>query len=134
MTTTRTYGTNYNADLTVKEIAAKIRKTFRNADELEGWNVSVRYRTASMMQAIDVRLSAPAGMTLRVDETTEALNRQNGKAYPWLTDDARTVKAYAESVHSSYNHDGSDTQSDYFDVRYYGSVDLAAEGQWGWKN
>jgi hypothetical protein len=41
-----------------------------------------------------------------------------------LTDDARSAKMTLERIHNAYNHDGSEIQSDYFDVRYYGSIEF----------
>lgn len=39
-----------------------------------------------------------------------------------LTEDARAAEVTLERIHGAYNHDGSDIQTDYFDVRYYGTV------------
>lgn len=39
-----------------------------------------------------------------------------------LTEDAAAAKMTLERIHGAYNHDGSEIQTDYFDVRYYGSV------------
>lgn len=39
-----------------------------------------------------------------------------------LTEDARAAKITLERIHGAYNHDGSDITTDYFDVRYYGTV------------
>lgn len=39
-----------------------------------------------------------------------------------LTVEARAVEMTLKRIHGAYNHDGSDVQTDYFDVRYYGQV------------
>lgn len=39
-----------------------------------------------------------------------------------LTDEAAAAKMTLERIHNAYNHDGSEIQTDYFDVRYYGRV------------
>ena len=39
-----------------------------------------------------------------------------------LTEEARAAEVTLERIHNAYNHDGSDIQTDYFDVRYYGTV------------
>lgn len=39
-----------------------------------------------------------------------------------LTEEAMAAKMTLERIHGAYNHTGSDVQTDYFDVRYYGSV------------
>lgn len=44
-----------------------------------------------------------------------------------MTVEARRVLAVLEAIHADYNHDGSDTMTDYFDVRYYGTAQVARE-------
>ena len=39
-----------------------------------------------------------------------------------LTEDAEAAKMTLQRIHNAYNHDGSEIQVDYFDVRYYGHV------------
>lgn len=39
-----------------------------------------------------------------------------------LTEDAEVARLTLERIHNAYNHDGSDVTTDYFDVRYYGTV------------
>lgn len=41
-----------------------------------------------------------------------------------LTDEAAAAKMTLERIHNAYNHDGSEIQTDYFDVRYYGHVNF----------
>lgn len=42
-----------------------------------------------------------------------------------ITVEGRRVLVLLEGMHAAYNHDGSDIQTDYFDVRYYGTADIA---------
>lgn len=44
--------------------------------------------------------------------------------HPRLNDLAREVDKVLETIHWRYNHNGSESQVDYFDVRYYGHVDF----------
>lgn len=39
-----------------------------------------------------------------------------------LTDEAEAARMTLRRIHGAYNHDGSEIQTDYFDVRYYGGV------------
>jgi len=39
-------------------------------------------------------------------------------------DEAKAAKMTLERIHNAYNHDGSEIQTDYFDVRYYGHVEF----------
>lgn len=41
-----------------------------------------------------------------------------------LTEEAKVAKMTLERIHGAYNHDGSEVQVDYFDVRYYGHVEF----------
>lgn len=122
------HGELYDRDMSTKECAAEIRKALRRLSKskhspLTSANVSVRYRSFSGGSAIDVRLTVPYPTHVK-DEDAEAWNRQDGKRWPWLTDRAREAKAIAETLHNAYNFDGSDIQTDYFHVNYYGSVDI----------
>lgn len=122
------HGELYDRDMTTKDCAAEIRKTLRRLSKskhspLSGAKVSVRYRSFSGGSAVDVRLAVPYPVRVE-DEDAEAWNRQGGKPWPWLTDRARQAKQIAENLHNAYNFDGSDIQTDYFHVNYYGSVDI----------
>lgn len=126
--TERTYGANYDRDRSVKDDAAKIRRTIK--DMVKGghlpadWKYSVRYRTASMMQAIDVHCTSPRP-TLSVDPYS--LNPDTGREIGFAnaeTSEARTVRESLTELVASFNHDGSDLQTDYFDVKFYGDVSV----------
>lgn len=128
-------------DMSVKDIAAQIRKTVRQAAK-DGlipteWKYSVRYRSASMSQAIDIRVEIPADVYNLEQEYYDEHH------HPYRTFPQMLVGKYEplakmlttlellNSVHSGYNYNGSDSMIDYFDVRYYGSVSFTMEGR-GW--
>ena len=46
-----------------------------------------------------------------------------------LSEEAAVALVTLERIHDAYNHDGSDVMTDYFDVRYYGTVKF--ESEWG---
>ena len=48
-----------------------------------------------------------------------------------LTDLAESAMMTLERIHQAYNHDGSDTMTDYFDVRYYGQVKFSTHTLYG---
>lgn len=50
-----------------------------------------------------------------------------------LTEEGLAAKMTLERIHGAYNHDGSDSMVDYFDVNYYGTVDFQSvqSAQWG---
>lgn len=63
------------------------------------------------------RISAETGTC----EARENLMREYPNRY---TPEGKIVMEEAERIHRQYNHDKSDSQSDYFDVNYYGSVEI----------
>jgi len=138
----------------VKEDAALIRKTIKTlvkAGELPAdWKYSVRYRTGSMMRAIDVTATSPrstmlmepaiiwAGSEPRVIEVPAPdyfdgdwmnLSMRPGSRHEirWCdtaTAETKTVRAVLDPLVASYNHDGSESMIDYFDVKFYGAVNI----------
>lgn len=141
----RSYGSNYDGSLSSKEIAAKVRKQLRAESKkagsaLDGWKVSVRYRSYSGGSSIDVDLFAPAGVSVKADDQGyedgygEMVNRSAGHRWPWLNDAGRAAQQYGESALWQYNHDGSEIMVDYFDVNFYGHASVYEEGDYRWKN
>lgn len=125
------------ANKTVKEVAALMRATIRQTakDGLlpQDWKYSVRYRTASMMVAIDVSVIIPTDL-YQLERKFYEINgygrRPQTEDFVGEFEPLATMKAAEEllwSIHRGYNYDGSDTMTDYFDVRYYGSVQLRPE-------
>jgi hypothetical protein len=45
-------------------------------------------------------------------------------AHVVLTEEAEAARMTLQRIHGAYNHDGSEIQVDYFDVRYYGHVEF----------
>lgn len=122
--------------MTVKEIAAQIRKVIRQTAK-EGvippdWNYQVRYRTYAGGCAIDVNVGVPDELYQLYQEFTEEHGRLDqieyahaqflveGKYKP-LVEFHKAQKLLWE-IHRGYNYNGSDPMTDYFDVRYYGTV------------
>lgn len=50
-----------------------------------------------------------------------------------LTEEAKAAKMTLERIHNAYNHDGSEIQVDYFDVRYYGHVEFESADSAAWR-
>jgi len=148
-------GSLYDRSRSVKDDAAMLRRILRQATReatpLEGWEVSVRYRTASMMRAIDVRITAPAGQHVRHDfpstvdddpnvtcgtcgitryahsQELEAVGAPYAHGYRWAeTPAAYLARTYADRVHAAFNEDDSDTMTDYFSVKFYGHVTVTS--------
>lgn len=102
----RSYGYKYD-ELTkyesTSETAKRIRADIRQAVN-EGLlpGAPVKYSVRSDVNSIDVMVKGWIG---------------------WGEDpNYEPAKMTLQRIHGAYNHDGSDIQSDYFDVNYYGSV------------
>ena len=138
-------GINYDPAMTIKDVAAVVRRELRRAVKAgtlgTATAVSVRYRTASMMQAIDVTITVPKRY---VDANTpgaiQAEDRWgdrtwvvpdghgvNGAAIQRIEPGARDAKAKVEAFLTTFTYNRSNVQVDYFDRRFYGDVTLVEE-------
>jgi len=141
------YGINYNANHTVKEVAAIIRKTLRtfikNGDLGPVTKVNVRVDGHNAIRTI---LTAPK---VKVDADTpgavEYPDRWNGTAWavidgnyatPGAADQiepaAREALNRVERFIATFNYDGCNTQVDYFAVKFYTTTRLVKEGDPTW--
>lgn len=142
----RRYGTQYEAtkNMTTKEVAAHLRRVIKQAAKdglLHGeYKYSVRLSRSTWSSCIDVYIIVPDAVIAERD----AYEAQGGKPryhhadrlwfdtpaqYATLSTLAETEAALNE-LRSSYNYDGSDSMTDYFDVRFYGSVTVVGETHW----
>lgn len=131
----RHYGARYDAAKSVDEIPALIRSEIKAAvaaGELPRGKYSVRRRRCTHSWAIDVRIADLAGVRLHNLERLLA-DRDDPHTYrpeytcPRYTPEAKAVLEKVRAVLASYNHDGSDSMTDYFDVRFYGDADFDHE-------
>lgn len=133
----RSYGSAYDRSLSTTEIAKRMRAAIKLATErgeLPGKPVTYSVRSAyfSGGSSIDIRVRGLLGSRV-VGETAETDNRREGKRWPWLTDEARRIMGILEEIHNRWNHDGSAIEVDYFDVNYYGSVEIETEESARWR-
>lgn len=54
--------------------------------------------------------------------------RPGAEIHQRLTEEAEAAQLTLERIHSAYNHDGSDSMVDHFDVNYYGQVSFETAG------
>jgi hypothetical protein len=130
----RSYGYLYDAARLVKDDAASIRRTIKTLTKGEllpaDWRYSVRYRTFAGGCSIDVTATAPRPIYAADPATHDewALHAETGEwVHAWrdrLTLEARTVLDTLEDLTRAHNHDGTESQVDYFDVKFYGHVQL----------
>lgn len=95
------------------------------------WVYSVRKRSCTHSWSIDVRATSPRPLYAANPSTYDEVwvkHAETGEmVHGWkdrLTLEAGAVLDTLEDLHRGYNHDGSETQVDYFDVKFYGSVTL----------
>jgi hypothetical protein len=128
----RTYGSKYNDRLSNKEIAAAIRQDIKAAIAKgklpAGLKVSVRYDHFAGGSSIDASITAwPDGFQW-LNPDWVLLNKEHPNQYhdnvPRYTEQAHAVIDKVTAIHGSYNHDGSDSMTDHFDVKYYGNVNV----------
>ena len=132
----RHYGYRYDEvrDLTTPEIAKRIRADVKQAvGEVllpSRWAYSVRTDHGTSID-VEVRDCADAWKPCDGGQGCNNVwcSARNDPAYAHgaqphdvLTDEAEAARITLKRIHSAYNHDGSEIQTDYFDVRYYGGV------------
>lgn len=120
MDTTKTYGAKYNSELTRTQIAALIRAdikaALRSGELPVGLKCLVRKHASSIHLTV---VAVPAGFRIQSDT---ALRGEFGPNRYRHTEEARALLDKLSTIHGAYNYDGSDIQSDYFNVNYYGSA------------
>ncbi len=124
-------GSKYEStkDLGITEIAKLIRADIKAAitsgDLPADSAASVRIQRFSGGQSVSVVLTVPG--IVRVAEEEADAGRANRVSKPWLTRVAYNAEATIENILSAYNFDRSDTQSDYFHVRFYTHVSVVGQ-------
>lgn len=122
----RTYGGNYDNELSTTDIAKKIR-SWVTAQKKSGafpkeLKVSVRSKYFSGGSSIDVSITAlPEDWDLFNREWFEynASNDYAPRDVRKYTDKVERIRAEIKAYVNSFNHDGSESQVDYFDVNFY---------------
>ena len=123
------YGSKYDRNLDITTIAKLVRKDIRAAVKAGalpfGLKCSVRIQRYSGGQSIRVKVTA-GGEGFRVQtveflrhDITTPISHFRGER---LTSEALSTQRTIEGILRAYNFDGSDSQSDYFHVNFYGSV------------
>jgi hypothetical protein len=132
--TNRSEGSKYVATKNLRdtEIAKLIRGDIKAAiaagDLPKGLKCSVRTSGSSTHSAIDITVTAvPAGFLY----WTEAF-LVHDLMHPHVcfdgdrtTEEAQAIVRKLEQIHGAYNFDNSDSQTDYFHVRYYGGANFS---------
>lgn len=123
------YGSKYHESnqgvyMPTAEIAKLIRADIKaaiNDGKLPGKvsNYSVRSENFSGGRAIRVLVRDLEGMwKSRPADEHDSYSREV------LTDEGERILKVLKEIHASYNYDGSEVQYDYFNVNYYGQVEI----------
>jgi hypothetical protein len=124
-------GSKYEATkgLDISAVAKLVRADIKAAivaGEIPAGTVcSVRCERYSGGQSLSIYVTGFVGSARIDDEAMVDVARSNGVPMPWLTRVAYNTIGALESIRAAYNYDRSDIQSDYFNVRFYGSVSFA---------
>jgi hypothetical protein len=130
MSNAGTTGSKYEVtkDLDLAQVAKLVRADIKATQKAgflpAGLECSVRISRYSMGQSLDVRITA-APFVVYVPEHQVDANRDAGVRCPFLTRSAVAAFDVIEAIVEAYNRDRSDTQSDHFDVRFYGHVEFS---------
>lgn len=143
----RHYGYLYDAKRRPQDDAKLIRSTIKTMVKAgmlpDDWKYSVRYRSFAGGCAIDVVGKSPRPIWLMnpgyyraapgrdrylrlaldgamVDCVIRAGEQWHVRVCDVETTEAKAVDAALRELHSACNHDGSESQVDYFDVKFYG--------------
>lgn len=109
-------------DLSVTEVAALIRSDIKAAVRA-GVLPAAKYSvTSSRSGGQSIRVSADGLPFCAWEPGERGYGCDNW--HPVLTTEAKAVRATLKAIHGAYNYDRSDSQRDYFDVRYYGDATI----------
>ena len=126
----RKYGERYSEtkELFTTDIAKRIRTDIKTAiqnKQIPDIRTSVRTKYFSGGSSIDIEIVEMPFNPLNKTRIKEELDNPNEISHEDVyTAEAEQVRQFLKSIMNSYNYDGSDIMTDYFDVRFYGSVDI----------
>lgn len=133
-----TLGKGYvdTADI-AKAIRADIKVAKAEGLLPKGWKYSVRIERFSGGSSINVSVRGASDAWMECDGSdgegrgcpnvwcagrNDPARAAHAERHARLTPEGAAAKMTLERIHGAYNHDGSEVMTDYFDVRYYGSV------------
>jgi len=112
-------------DMDISQIAKLVRKDLRGefgTPKNTGWKFSVRIERYSGGQSLDVTITACPVEFLNPTRIEAARRGDNCCQFDRHTDAGKLALGRAKAIVGQYNYDRSDSMTDYFDRRFYGSV------------
>lgn len=123
-------------DLDIADIAKLVRKDLRDAQKgglfPAEMTFTVRIDRYSGGQSLNVTLAGMPDTWTYVSPGLEPNYAEYVPANGGYTDEARAALELAEKIRNMYNFDRSDVQTDYFNVRFYGSTKIQDEREKSW--
>lgn len=124
-------GAKYEFSLDIAEIARRVRKDLKAAQvagELPAdATFAVRISRFSGGQSLDVTLTGMPDSWIYNSPGLEPNYAEYVPAHGGYTDEAQAAMRTAQAIVFAYNYDGSDIQSDYFNVNFYSHVKIQNE-------
>jgi hypothetical protein len=123
MNTQEFRGSKFEQSRNIKDIAKDVRRDIKaavKAGALRDGKFSVTIDRFSMGQSLDVRVKAVPGMVVVNPERVRRGPGHPGTEY-LHTPEAMEMLSTLTGIVNQYHRDGSDIQSDYFDVNFYHS-------------
>ncbi len=121
-------GTKYDRSLSIVEIGKLVRKEIKAQYPDIKASVTTDHFTGGKSLDIVIK-SVPFGIMnpMRVEVLRQNRVRGEEGAYPLRTDKAEQLLKALDDLVNQWNFDGSDMQSDYFNVNFYQHVSFAWE-------
>ncbi len=129
-----TYGSKHSKEMGTKECAAAIRAEIKAeiaAGNLPAGSYSVRMKRFAGGSSIDVSIADLPIIVLnrhRIAADLAGINTHRTNL-PVYTEAGKAIHDRVEAIIQSYNYDGSEIQSDYFNVKFYGHASFG----WEWE-
>lgn len=122
----RVYGSKYDENLNTTEIAKRFRADVKEAIKAGDLpkDLKMSVKTSYFAGGSAIRVSIKAGAKGPVVNPLYVVHAGHSRGgYPYLMPEATKLKDKVEEMLEAYNHNGSDIQSDYFDYKFYSTVE-----------
>jgi hypothetical protein len=131
------YGSKYEQGVDVAEIAKRVRKDIAGkirVGELPAAKYSVRISRYSGGRSLNVYVDLVPFRIVNEERVKQDVLEAWGSREMLLrrTPEAREVIAKIEALVEAYNFDGSDSQTDYFHVNFYATIDFGKQENTEW--
>ena len=118
----RSYGDKYDGSMDVKDIAKLVRadiKSMIKAGGLPKGKYSVKIERFAGGQSLDIEIKE---IDCQIVDLEYFLYPETNQWNHFYTKEAQAFETMLKAIVWQYNHDGSDSMTDYFDVNFYSNV------------